>query len=265
MKNIYALLIIIILIFGLFTAFAIAKSEDKISKLNGEIDDADFYYLINATNNNYTLDKENTRVLSVTNLDGYAISGDRGERITGLWGIHSFESNGTNTTRGTGHFRIGLNNDASQFKLLLKQTNSTSLEFYIFPEGTNLVKAQEDGFNNSVGSLKLEYKKYSNIALWNGKLVLSSGIYNGTWDITGWSFTKNMREKSIEDMKNKTLKRIEQVEKKLEKAKEKTAMQIEKAQEKLDKSKGQAEKRIQKAEDRLEKAKMKWGNKWNKN
>ncbi len=290
MKKFYALLIFSILILGVFAVLALAHAEDKIAK-EGKLEDVDedieveeVQALDNETDNivnatfNKTKEKERKvrESARVTHFEGFAIFGDKGEPVRALWVSHTFEKNGTNMTKAAGKLELGFGDEKSKFKMLLKEITETGILFDIFPVDTHLEKV-DPARNASVGTLSLTFTKYSNIIVWKGKFFLNSGKHSGTWDVTGWSRTRTIHRKDIEDarihMIDKMQRKIDQAQEKvgearekaaerMEKAKEKARGEGEKVQEKIDQAREKGEEQIQRAEEKVEKIKRRWWEFW---
>ena len=277
MKKIGVLFIFLILMVG-FIAIAMADVEDKVSE-DGNLEDIDedvdaesVALLNNETDNilNNTLNKNNEKRVKikidtrVTHFSGFAISGDNGEPINGLWISHKFMRKNGVVKKSTGRLSLGHGDGKNKFKLLLKEFTNNSASFYVFPIDSNLEKVDRDNMTNTnIGTLNLDHKKYTRIVVWTGKLVLNSGIQTGTWDVTGWSRTKKIDVKKIEDARLKQIdklkKRINESEANLMNIKEKTRERINKLKEK-EFEKG--EKSIKKTEERIQNIRKKWWQVW---
>ncbi|MBI2449234.1 hypothetical protein HYV49_02970 [Candidatus Pacearchaeota archaeon] len=262
--------IIGILILGLL-GIVLANVEDKIAK-EGKLDDIDedidvetVATLDNETNNivNNTLNKtkehrEKIKIGEerVTHFAGFAISGDNGEPVKGLWVSQRFERNNTNITRASGRFDIGHGDEKSKFKLLLKEFTNNSVSFYVFPIDASLERIdRENTTSNSIGTLNLDHKKYSNIVVWKGKLVLNSGSRAGTWEVTGWSRTKTIKRGDIEETR---IQMVDKMERELAQAQEKVNKTREKVQERIGDAQEKGEEEIRKAEQKVERVRRWW-------
>jgi len=281
MKKVYGLLICSLLILGLFAVLALANVEDKIAK-EGKLEDVDDDIdadevaivdnetdaLVNATLNKTKAKKDFDREKSrVTQFEGFALSGEKGDPVRALWVSHVFERNGTNATRSAGRLEIGHGDEKSKFKLHLKEITDTSISFHVFPIDASLERVEKEGIgNSSVGTIALNYKQYTNIVVWKGTLVLNEGKHLGSWDITGWSRTRTIHRKDIEEHREgammKMQRKIADAEEKLNKTRGKVLEKIEKAKERgneiVEKVQNKGEEQIQKAEQKMERARRWW-------
>lgn len=258
MNKSYILVIFSILILSAFTYAVLANVEDEIAT-QGELEDidedidADDVVSLNAEVQNITnrtIPKAKLNSIRVTSLSGFALSGTNGKKVEALWVTHTLSRENTNTTKGTGHFKLGVGDDKDQFKLLLKEITDNSIKFDVFQRNANLEKEQKTNSTTTeaIGALTISFTKYSEIVIWKGSLVLNSGDSQGTWEITGWSRTKEMHKEKLEQAKERQLnKRVEEARK-----------NIDKAEERLNKTIERGEQQVQKAEQQLERAKRWW-------
>jgi len=132
----------------------------------------------------------------------------------------------TSETQITSHGRlnIGIGTNKEKFKLFKKEITDEKASFYVVPmlkqtettiEETAKLKQTETTIEetakaSSVGTLELTKKQYTNLALWTGKLVLTSGNNKGDWSVSLASKTKLIRGigkevvKQTDNLKQKT-------------------------------------------------------------
>jgi len=187
--------------------------------------------------------------------------------VRALWVSHVFERNGTNATRSAGRLEIGHGDEKSRFKLHLKEITDTSISFHVFPIDASLERVEKEGIgNSSVGTIALNYKQYTNIVVWKGTLVLNEGKHSGSWDITGWSRTRTIHRKDIEEHREgammKMQRKVADAEEKLNKTRGKVLEKIEKVKERgdeaVEKVRNKGEEQIQKAEQKMERVRRWW-------
>lgn len=96
-------------------------------------------------------------------------------------------SEGVNET-SFGQILLGLGNKMEKYKIVQKEATENKIVFYIIP--INSKYNAEDISSISVGTFEVEKNVYPSLVLWTGKLVLNSGDYSGSWDVSFASKTK---------------------------------------------------------------------------
>ena len=165
-------------------------TEEKLPEVEEEINEIE--------NSGEVQDIEKKAIFTITQVtigEGFVMKSDKSdaELFRGIWVVKRFINKTTNLedienkqieSKKFGFVIIGIAEKKEKFKIEMKDFSEENVKFDL-----------KDNAGTVVGSMEIKPKKYARITLWFGTLILNSGKYVGTWDVTAISKTKIIKPK----------------------------------------------------------------------
>ena len=172
-----------ILVFGVFaTSLAIAENEEvtNVSEITSDsVTAADTETILAEVEQG----NAGNQMRAVTLAEGWVVYLDssKAEVARVLWASKG-------DSKALGRLYVGSGKDMEKYKLAKKEVLGDSTTFYVLP-----INEKYNSTHLAVGTLTLNKKQYTNLALWTGSLTFGSGKYSGTWNMELASKTKVFR------------------------------------------------------------------------